>query len=426
MMKKNVRFLHAFMVVMILVLISGTITAFAAPTSTGKGYSYDFLNNYDDDYYGRFRDSKMSISVYNWGEYISDGSDGMVDVCGAFTELTGINVYYTNFATNEELYAKIKSGGASYDVIIPSDYMIARMIKEDMLAPLDKSNIPTIANMDERFMSPEYDPGSTYSIPYTWGTVAIIYNTKMVDEIPTSWDIFWNEKYKGQILMFSNSRDAFAIACKMLGYSLNTEDPDELREATDALKEQKNLIQAYVMDQIFDKMENNEAALAPYYAGDAALMLPNNPDLAVAFPDEGTNAFVDGICIPKDSKKKVAAEMFINFLNEPEIAAQNIEYIGYSSPNNAALALLPDEVRQNEVIYPPDEVMDNSEQFINLSDDTNLLMDRLWTEVLASNDSFVSWGLPPLIVLLAIIIGKMIYKQKKKKAYQKMIENIDE
>ena len=233
----------------------------------------------------------------------------------------------------------------------------------------------------------------------------------------------WDETYKGKILMFSNSRDAFAIACKKLGYSLNTEDENELRKAADLLIEQKSLVQAYVMDQIYDKMENNEAAIAPYYAGDAVLMLENNPDLAVSYPKEGTNLFVDAAAIPVTSKKQDAAEMFINFLNEPIIASENMQHIGYATPNTAAYELLPQEMKEDEITYPPQYVIDSSEQFVHLSPQTNALMDSLWTQILSESESFWTWGFPPLLALALIIAGKMIYKAKKRKAYREMVED---
>lgn len=384
---------------------------------------WEVAYDYDLEYYERFMDEDMSISVYNWGEYISDGSDDLMDICAEFEEVTGIKVYYTNFATNEELYAKLKGSNTSYDVIFPSDYMVARMIEEDMLAPLNHDNIPNMKHLDPKFMDPVYDPGSKYSIPYCWNTVGIIYNTDMVDEVPTSWDILWDEKYAGEILMFDNSRDAFAIACKALGYSMNTEDPDELREAADLLIAQKPVVQAWVMDQIFDKMENNEAAIAPYYAGDATLMMPYNDAIAVAFPEEGTNLFVDAACIPANSQHKEAAEMFINFLNEPGVAAENAWFIGYATPNLAAYALLDSETQNDEAIYPPEEIIANSEQFIHLSEETNLLMDSLWTEVKANTGSFLTWGLPPTLALAAIIIGKYAFKIRKARAHKRMAED---
>ena len=397
----------------------------------GDGFDFDRDNlpytddwdayTYDEEYYGQLRGQGASINFYNWGEYISDGSDGLIDVISEFEDLTDIKVYYTNFATNEELYAKLKSGAASYDVIVPSDYMIARMIKEDMLLPLDYDNIPNAKYMNEGFMDPNYDPGSVYSLPYAWNTVAIIYNTSMVEEEPDSWGVLWDETYAGQILMFNNSRDAFGVALKYLGYSLNTEDPNQLREAAELLKEQKPLVQAYVMDQMFDKMENNEAAIATYYAGDALLI--DNDDIDIVIPKEGTNKFVDAVCIPASAKNKLGAEMFINFLNEPVVNAQNTEYVGYGTANLAAYCLLDEELRDDPVLYPPQEILDNSEMFVNLSDEANLLLDQLWTEVKASNKNVMTWGILPCATIAAIVIGKTWYRRRTAKRHRYMMED---
>lgn len=376
----------------------------------------------DPSYYERFQGKGISISVYNWGEYLSNGSDGLMNINEEFTKLTGIKVNYTNFATNEELYAKMKSGGSNYDVIFPSDYMIARMIKEEMLAPLHRENLPNETYLNPLFEENSYDPGNVYSLPYTWGTVVIIYNKEKIKEPVDSWNILWDEKYKNEILMFSNSRDSFGIALKTLGYSLNSEDPKQLREAADLLKEQKPLVQAYVMDQIFDKMEANEAILAPYYAGDTLAMMDSNEALAVAVPKEGTNLFVDAACIPANSTNQEAAEMYINFLNEPQVAADNIEYIGYSTPNLAAFDLLDEATQNNEIIYPSDEILAQSEQFINLSDETNLRMDQLWTEVLASKGNFAAWGLAPIITILGLFAVKNWIKYNRRKKRRRMIE----
>ncbi len=374
------------------------------------------------DYYQRFQGKGVSISVYNWGEYICDGGDGLMDVNEEFTKLTGIKINYTNFATNEELYAKMKSGGSNYDVIFPSDYMIARMIKEKMLLPLNHGNLPNGDYINPLLQDNSYDPGNIYSLPYTWGTVVIIYNKEKIKEPIDSWNALWDEKYKNEVLMFSNSRDSFGIALKTLGYSLNSEDPEQLREAADLLKKQRPLVQAYVMDQIFDKMEANEALIAPYYAGDAIVMMDSNEDLAVSVPKEGTNLFVDAACIPANSKQQEAAEMYINFLNEPQVAADNIEYIGYSTPNLAAFALLPEEIQNDEIIYPSEEILSQSEQFVNLSDDTNLQMDHLWTEVLASKGTFLSWGLPPIVTILGLFAIKSWLKHNRRKKRRRMVQ----
>lgn len=341
------------------------------------------INIEDKAYYEQFKNQDISINVYNWGEYLADGSEsGMLDVNKEFEELTGIKVNYTTYATNEEMYAKIKGGGADYDIIIPSDYMISRMIKEDMLAKIDYSQMPNTKHIMDNFRGLEYDVNDEYSVPYMWGTVGIIYDKDIVTEEEIGWDILWNEKYKGNILMFDNPRDAFAIAENMLGYSMNTESPEELRAAADKLKEQKPLIQAYVMDQVFDKMGAKEAAVAPYYAGDAVTLMTDYENLGFAIPKTGTNIFVDAVCIPKTSKNIEAAQMYINFLCEPDISLANCEAIGYSTPNKAAYDMLDDEVKNDGISYPDEEFQkSHCTTFINLSDEANQLMQDLWTEM---------------------------------------------
>ncbi len=369
----------------------------------------------ESDLYDRFQDQNVTINVYNWGEYISDGSDDSLDINSAFQERTGIKVQYSTFASNEELYAKLKSGGSGYDVIIPSDYMISRMIKEDMLLPLDYNNIPNFSLIMDNFKNPNYDPENRYSVPYMWGTVGIIYNTTMVDENVNSWDILWDARYLGQILMFSNSRDAFGISLMRLGYSLNTEDPAQLREACDELKKQKALVQAYVMDEIFDKMQGGEAALAPYYAGDALTMIDTNPDLAWAVPQEGTNRFVDAMCIPKGAQNKEAAELYINFMCETDVASANCEYIGYSTPQQEAYDSLDDEIKNNPIAYPPQELLDKTESFINLSDEANAAIDGMWTEILSTNTSSNRWFIPVLLVVAIVfsIVLNVLRRRRK-------------
>lgn len=341
------------------------------------------INIEDKAYYEQFNNQDISINVYNWGEYLADGSEsGMLDVNKEFEELTGIKVNYTTYATNEEMYAKIKGGGADYDIIIPSDYMISRMIKEDMLAKIDYSQMPNTKHIMDNFRGLEYDVNDEYSVPYMWGTVGIIYDKDIVTEEEIGWDILWNEKYRGNILMFDNPRDAFAIAENMLGYSMNTESPEELRAAADKLKEQKPLIQAYVMDQVFDKMGAKEAAVAPYYAGDAVTLMADYENLGFAIPKTGTNIFVDAVCIPKTSKNIEAAQMYINFLCEPDISLANCEAIGYSTPNKAAYDMLDDEVKNDGISYPDEEFQkSHCTTFINLSDEANQLMQDLWTEM---------------------------------------------
>lgn len=368
-------------------------------------------------YYQRFQGQNISINVYNWGEYISDGSDDSLNVNQAFEELTGIKVVYSTFASNEELYAKLKGGGVKYDVIIPSDYMIARMIAEDMLEELNLRNIPNFSKIGEKFQYPQYDPQNRYSVPYTWGTVGIIYNKEYVDEEDAkSWDILWDERYLGNILMFSNSRDSFGIALKKLGYSFNTTNEEEIREAAQALKEQKPLVQAYVMDEIFDKMQGEEAVLAPYYAGDAITMMENNENLGFAVPKEGTNIFTDAACIPKGAKQKEAAEMYLNFLLESQVAAANCDYIGYSTPQDEALQLLEQEVRENPVAYPSDEVLDKAEAFLYLPQSVNDLYDKLWTETLSTDQRYNAWFIPILLlVCVAASITITVVRSVKKR-----------
>ena len=381
-----------------------------------EGYEAD----YDEEYYSQLKGKGVSINVYNWGEYIANGDDGCMDVNAEFEALTGITVNYTLFDTNESMYAKIKSGSSNYDVIFPSDYMISRMISEDMLEELDFELIPNFDYIDERFIDPEYDPENKYSVPYTWGTVGLIYNYDKLGFDPTSWDILWDEAYAGEILMFSTSRDAFGISLLRLGYSINTTDKDELEEAAEELKAQKPLVQAYVMDQIFDKMQGNEAAVAPYYAGDAVNMMAENEALRFVIPEEGSNWFADAACIPKyssmDADRYLAAHMYINFLNEPNVAAENIEYIQYSTPNTGALALLDEEIQNNEITYPSDEVLANTTAYVNLDSETNLYMDSLWTELMSAAPEYNEWAMPLFIVgCLALCVFVTVFKKQYKR-----------
>ena len=377
---------------------------------------------YDEEYYSKFKGQDITLYVYNWGEYISDGSDDMMDVIAEFEALTGINVEYTTFDTNEGLYSKLQSGSAYYDIIIPSDYMISRMAEKGMLAKLNFENIPNFEKyVDDVFKNPDYDPENAYSVPYTWGTVGLIYNTKYITEEVDSWEILWDEKYSGKILMFSNSRDAFAIALARLGHSINTEDEEALRAASDLLKEQKNVVQAYVMDQIFDKLAEENAWVGPYYAGDYITMSETNPDLAFVFPKEGFNQFVDAMCIPKGCVNQEAAEMFINFMCEPKVSAENLTYIGYSTPISAAKELMDEEIVANPVAYPSDETLSKSEAFRNLSDDTNKLLDDLWIEVRIGTITAGFWG---AVAFLAVGITALcvfsMWRKKKRMDARKM------
>jgi spermidine/putrescine transport system substrate-binding protein len=314
-----------------------------------------------------------SVNVYNWGEFLNE------DLNKAFEAVTGIKVNYTTYQTNEALYATLRGGGSNYDIIVPSDYMIGRLIEEGMLEELDFGNITRFDNVDPRFKNPQYDPEGRYSVPYMWGTVGIIYDKTRVSAPIDSWRVLFDPQYAGQILMFENSRDAFGIALKVLGYSLNTTDEGELREAYDLLLEQKPLVQAYVMDQIFDKMEGGEAILAPYYAGDALLMMESNENLAFVIPKEGSNIFTDAFCIPKDAPNKAAAEMYINFMLLFEAGMANKDAVGYSTPLIDVFDALDDAIKYDGISYPEDLSM--FEIFINLPPGTNRLYDELWTSL---------------------------------------------
>lgn len=358
----------------------------------------------------------VTINVYNWGEYISNGVDGTIDVNKEFTKRTGIEVNYTTFDSNESLYSKLASGGANYDIIIPSDYMISKLISEGLVQKLDFKNIPSFQYIDKQFRNPAYDKTNEYSVPYTWGVVGIFYNKKYVKEPVDSWKILWNQKYSGKILMFDNPRDAFGIAQKILGYSFNSTKAEEWENTANLLKQQKPLVQAYVMDQIFDKMANGEAWLAPYYAGDAATLVKDNPDIGFSIPTkEGTNFFVDAVCIPTGAQHKKEAEAYINFLCDPEIAAANMDYIGYSTPETAAKKLLPEETVNNPIYYPSQEILNRSETFVNLPEDTNMLIDTLWAEVKMGGPGQTLTLVLVLVGFLAVYIGIVIYKKMKAK-----------
>ena len=361
--------------------------------------------------------AREEITVYNWGQYISDGTDDSLDVITAFEEETGIHVNYITFDSNESMYTKLKTGGASYDVIIPSDYMIAKLIEEDMLEPLDFSNIPNYVGIDEAFRDQAYDPENTYSVPYTWGTVGLIYNRQYVsDEDAQSWSCLWNSKYAGKILMFDNPRDAFAIAESILGYSLNTTDAAELRQCADLLAQQKPVLQAYVMDQIFDKMQRGEAWIAPYYAGDYLTMVEENPDLGFSHPQEGFNIFIDAMCIPKGCQNKAGAEAFINFLCRPDISAANLDYIGYSTPISAAKEYMDEEVISSPVSYPDDETLARSESFSALPIEATQTMNDLWLTVKtagANTTLYLILTLAAVALVIVFFVLKNVYRRRK-------------
>jgi len=315
-----------------------------------------------------------TLKVYNWGDYIDKS------VLEEFEKKTNIKVIYEEFATNEEMYVKLKAGGGGYDVAIPSDYMIKKMINEDMLEKIDFANIENYQYIEDRFKNLAFDPQNTYSVPYMWGTVGIIYNKKMVSDPVDSWKILWDEKYSKQILMLDSQRDAIGVTLKMLGYSLNSKSQKELNEAKDWLIRQKPLVLAYVGDEVKDKMIGGEAALAVVWSGDAVFMKRENPDLEYVIPKEGSNIWFDSMVIPKSSQHKKEAEMFINFMCSPEIAFKNADYIGYSTPHSEARKMLPTDLTSDKTYYPGVNDLENSEVFEDLSD-VLYLYDQIWTEV---------------------------------------------
>ena len=389
-------------------------------------------------------DKRITINVYNWGQYISEGEvdDGYqyIDVIAEFEKANpDIKVNYVTFDSNETMYTKMAGGGITVDVIIPSDYMVDRLIKENMLEELNFDNIPNFQHIDSRFKTDNsYDPENKYSVPYAWGTVGIIYNTNYVDAADvTGWEILWNEdadgnqlldeegnpKYAGKILMFDNSRDAFAIAECRLGYGLNTEDPDKLMECAKLLEKQRPVVQQYIMDQVFDLMENEEAWIAPYYAGDYLSMSYENEALEFYLPEhQGFNRFTDAMCIPKCCENKDAAERFINFLCDPEIAGRNMEWISYSSPlseESGAIEYIGLDEKGMQISYPEAK----GEGYKALSDETTRYMDSLFMKVRngiapEKNADLSTWILPLVILLIitaAAVVWLILKKRKPKK-----------
>lgn len=359
------------------------------------------------------------INVYNWGEYISDGAEDTLDVNKEFEKETGIKVNYTTYDSNENMYNKIKGGGANYDIIIPSDYMIERMIDENLLEKINFDNIPNYKNIIPKYKNLYFDPKNEYSVPYNVGMVGLIYNTKMVEGTPDSWSIMWDEKYKGQVLMFNNSRDAFGIAQFLLGIDVNTTSEKDWKKAYEKLKEQKPVVQSYVMDDVFNKMEGGEAAIAAYYAGDCIGMAENNPDLAFVYPKEGTNIFVDSICIPKGCQNKDAAELYINFLLRGDIALANAECLCYATPNRAVLDNEEYSFRDNEMLYPDEEHTPPTEYFHNLDPETLMLMTSLWDNLKIEGTDVMSVYIG-LITFAVVVVAYFIYRAIRKKKRESM------
>ncbi len=323
-----------------------------------------------------------SLTVYNWGEYISDGSDDMIDVNAEFERLTGIKVNYLTFESNETMYSQIKSGGVTYDIIIPSDYMVERLIKENELLEIDTEKISNYSLIEEKYKNVYFDPENKYSVPYSVGMVGIIYNTTQVGtDIQHSWNVLWDKKYKDMALNFNNPRDAFMTAQMYLGQDLNSTNKADWDKAADLLKKGKDNLQSYVMDEVYGKMETGEAAIAPYYAGDFLTMYDTNEDLAFFYPQEGTNIFIDSVCIPKSCKNYDAALMYINFLLEPQIATANAEYIGYASPNTAVINNPDYYYYQNKILYPDEEDIPKVQYYHDIPDEIRMHYEMLWCDV---------------------------------------------
>lgn len=319
---------------------------------------------------------KVTLKVYNWGDYIGE------NVVSKFEEKYNINVVYDTFATNEEMYVKLKSGGSDYDVAIPSDYLIKRMIDENMLNKIDFNNIPNYKYIDTKFKNLAYDPGNEYSVPYMWGTVGIIYNKTMVKDPVDSWNILWDKKYDKQIFMLDSQRDSIGITLKKLGYSLNTKKLEELEQAKEELIKQKDIVQAYVGDEVKDKMILGEAAMAVVWSGDAVFMKRENTDLEYAIPKEGSNLWFDAMVIPKTAKHQKEAEMFINFMCDTDTAFENTDYIGYSTPQTEAKKMLSEDLLSDIAAYPSDDQLKNCEVFEDLSGSIKDY-DKIWTEITA-------------------------------------------
>ncbi|MDL2311000.1 spermidine/putrescine ABC transporter substrate-binding protein [Peptostreptococcaceae bacterium OttesenSCG-928-C18] len=318
------------------------------------------------------------VYVYNWGEYIDES------VVKSFEKETGIKVIYEQFTQNEDMYMKLKEGGSNYDIIFPSDYMIERLIKEDMLKEINMKKIPNIKNIGKQYLNMEYDPEQKYSIPYFWGTVGILYNEKLVDEKVDSWDILWNKKYEYKIIMMDSTRDSIGISLIRNGYSMNSRNLKELEVAKKDLIAQKPIVRAYLVDEMKGQMVNNEAVLAPAYSGDAMDAMSENEDLKYVVPKEGANLWFDAMAIPKNAKNVENAEKFINYILEPENAAKIADYIGYSSPNVEGVKLLDEEIQNSEVAYPNLEKLPKMEIFKNPSD-FNTVYTEIWAEVKAAD-----------------------------------------
>ena len=332
-------------------------------------------------------ESSDELYVYNWGEYIDE------DVITQFEDETGIRVVYDLFETNEEMYPIIEAGAVTYDVVCPSDYMIQKMVENDLLAEINFDNVPNVDQIDPAYMemSKAFDPENKYSVPYCWGTVGILYNTKMLEELgvepPKKWADLWDERLSGEILMQDSVRDAFMVALKKDGFSMNSESEDELQQAKQDLIDQKPLVQAYVIDQVRDKMIGGEAAVGVIYSGEMLYIQEEVANLGLDYtleyvlPEEGTNLWLDSWVIPKNAKNKENAEKWFDFLCRPEIAKANFEYITYPTPNKGAFELLDEEMQNNKAVFPDIDSLENSEVYMYLGDEVDAVYNDLWKEV---------------------------------------------
>ena len=321
------------------------------------------------------------LTVYNWGEYISDGSDGTIDVNREFEKLTGIKVNYLTFESNETMFSQVENGGVNYDIVIPSDYMIQRMIKEGMLDEIDTTALSNYDLIADDYKGVYFDPEEKYSVPFNVGMVGIIYNGKYIKDIEHSWNVLWDEKYKDMALNFNNPRDAFMTAQILQGTDLNSTNEKEWEAAAELLKKGKKNLQGYVMDEVYGKMETGEAYIAPYYAGDYLTMVETNPDLKFFYPKEGTNIFIDSACILKSAENKAAAMMYINFLLEPQIATANADYIGYASPNTAVINNKDYYYYGNEILYPKKEDIPPVQYYHDIDEKIRRKYELLWIDI---------------------------------------------
>lgn len=404
-----------------LCLVLSLCTTYSVALATDDG-SETFTAE-QKEYYKNLGLQGTTVNVYNWGEYISDGSEDSLDVVSEFQKLTGATVNYTNYESNENMYSKLAGGGVSYDVIVPSDYMVERLADEGMLQEIDWANVPNKTLIDEQYQNLFFDPQQKYSLCYNVGTTVLIYNKNFVSEKPDSWSVLWDEQYKSKILMFNNSRDAFAIAQALLGQSFNTQNESDWNKAAELLAEQKDKTNpVYVMDEVFNLMESGEYAFATYYAGDYALMADNNPDLEFSFPKEGVNIFFDAFCIPTCAQNKKGAEAFINFMEEPQVALANAEFICYASPNITVRENEDCSLYGNEAVYP--ENMPEGQYFSNLPQNILELQANLWTQVKSGQLSFNNKNREKTIyiefsVIIALALlgvgAKLVYDAKNRK-----------